>query len=105
LDKRQIAAVTGVLYYLQREAKVRAKEHALPSLYTLSGRWATYGRKTIMHLRSRVQRRVMNTNMPLPFVNVSVSGRGFALQRLKNMAITQNRFKPQKKYIYKKNRL
>jgi len=47
----------------------------------------------------------MNTNMPLPFVNVSVSGRGFVLQRLKNMAITQNRFKPQKKYIYKKNRL
>jgi len=97
LDKKQIAALTAVLLYLRQETEIRNEERSRTSPYTLSGRWTIYGRQTIMHMRSRVQRRIVSSHIPLPFISKSVTRRGILLYRVKNLIFNSSRLKSERK--------
>ena len=92
LDKRQIAALAAVLHYLKTEdAKNRLLQERQVKPYSMVNRWSVYGRRTIMQLRCRTQRRISNNHMPLPFVKDPVLHGGSFPHRIKNLVITQNR--------------
>jgi len=92
LDKRQIAALAGVMHYLKaEEARNRLLQERLVRPYSMVNRWSVYGRRAIMQLRYRTQRRITNHHMPLPFVKNSVLNRGRFPHRIKNLVITQDR--------------
>jgi hypothetical protein len=91
-----IAAIIGVLSYLREEEekiKLAAEKHKIP--YRLINRWSLYGRQSIMQLRSKVQRRILEPHVSLPYINVSVPDRGILLHRAKNLVITPNRIRTQ----------
>jgi hypothetical protein len=91
-----IAAIIGVLSYLREEeekTKLAVEKHKIP--YRLINRWSLYGRQSIMQLRSKVQRRILEPHVSLPYINVSVPDRGILLHRAKNLVITPNRIRTQ----------
>jgi hypothetical protein len=91
MEKKQIAALSAVMMLLKQEASKRARELSYPSLFTLSSRWSVYGRQMVMHMRGRVQRRIQNTHLPVPFVGKSVPMRGVLLHRVKTHLISSHR--------------
>jgi hypothetical protein len=92
LDKKNIAALAGVMHYLKVEGeRIRLLHERLLRPYCMVNRWSVYGRKTIMQIRYRTQRRISNHHMPLPFVKDSVLSRGRFPHRAKNLVITQDR--------------
>jgi hypothetical protein len=92
LDRRQVAALAGVMHYLKTEdAKNRLLQECRVRSYSMVNRWSVYGRRTIMQLRYRTQRRISSNHMPLPFVKDSVLNKGPFPHRIKNLVITQNR--------------
>ncbi len=90
LDKKQMAALAGVIHYLKAEKKRLLDKRNLKP-YCLANRWSMYGRRTIMQLRSRVQRGIPSKHMPLPFVSAPVSSKGTFPHRVKNLVISRNR--------------
>jgi len=91
-----IAAIIGVLSYLKEEQENRRHAAANHKVhYRLINRWSLYGRQSIMQLRSKVQRRVFDLHVSLPYINVSVPDRGILLHRAKNLVITPNRIRTQ----------
>jgi hypothetical protein len=95
LDKKQIAALVGVWYYLREEERKRIFEASNIKPYSMMNRWAIYGRQTIMQLRKSVQGRLLNNHMPLSFLTVTVPVKGVAQYRVRNVVITRNRIKTQ----------
>ena len=92
LEKNHIAALAGVMHYLNDEdAKKMLLQERLVKPYSMVNRWSVYGRRTIMQLRCRTQRRISRNHMPLPFVKDSVLNKGPFPHRIKNLVITQNR--------------
>ena len=92
MDKRQIAALAGVMHFLKaEEARKQLLQERLVRPYSMVNRWSVYGRRAIMQLRYRTQRRITNHHMPLPFVKNSVLNRGRFPHRIKNLVITQDR--------------
>jgi hypothetical protein len=91
VDNRRIAALTAVLYYLQEERRRQALEAQLVKPYSLINRWSMYGRQTIMQLRSRVQGRVRDARLPLPFVAGTLSRGVQSSVRLRNLVLSRNR--------------
>ena len=55
MDRKKIAAVTGVLYFLNEE-ETALRDSAKPSV------WALFGRRSIMEARNLVQRRIHKIN-------------------------------------------
>jgi len=108
VNRKQIAAITGVLYYLQDE-KRRLLNQVSIMPYSMINRWSMYGRQTIMKLRTRAQLRILGAGMHLPFLNQTTWNNGkldLPLHRIKNLADSQNRLKTQaqirKAYILKR---
>jgi len=97
VNSKQIAAITGVLYYLQEEKrKLLEQTRIIP--YSMINRWSMYGRQTIMKLRTRAQLRTLGSHMCLPFLNHMMLNNGRVpapLHRIKNLAAAQNRLKTQ----------
>lgn len=96
MTNTHIAAIIGVLSYLREEeekTKLAVEKHKIP--YRLINRWSLYGRQSIMQLRSKVQRRILEPHVSLPYINVSVPDRGILLHRAKNLVITPNRIRTQ----------
>ena len=94
MDKKFIAAMTGVLYYLQEEKR---RQPEVP-VYSMINRWSMQGRQTIMKLRSLAQLRTLSASMYLPFLTRTTWNNGMVaapLHRMKNIAATQNRLKTQ----------
>ena len=92
LDKKQVAALAGVVHYLKAESeRKRLLQERRIRPYSMVNRWSVYGRRTIMQLRYRTQRRMLSNHMPLPFVNHSVLCKGSSPHRIKNLVITQDR--------------
>ena len=96
MDKSGIAALAGVVHYLKaEETRNRLLQERLIRPYSMVNRWSVYGRRAIMQLRYRTQRRISNQHMPLPFVKNSVLNMGRFPHRIKNLVITQDRLIPQ----------
>ena len=92
LDKKNIAALAGVMHYLNAEDATKLLlQERLVKPYSMVNRWSVYGRVAIMQLRYRTQRRLPNHHMPLPFVKNSVLNRGRFPHRIKNLVITHDR--------------
>ena len=92
MNKKQIAALAGVLHYLKaEEERNRAIWERTLRPYSMANRWSAHGRHTIMQLRYRTQRRILSRYITLPFVNDTVLCRGSFPHRVKNLVITQNR--------------
>jgi hypothetical protein len=88
----QIAALAAVFHYLKNEdARNRLLQEREVRPYSMVNRWSVYGRRTIMQLRNRTQRRISSNHMPLPFIKDSVLNKGPFPHRIKNLVITQNR--------------
>jgi len=92
LDNKQVAALAGVLYYLQmeREKQLFLNER-LVRPYSMVNRWSMYGRRTIMNLRNRAQRRALNNHSPLPFIKDTVSCKVHCPLRVRNLVFSQER--------------
>ena len=95
MDKKPIAALVGVWYYLREEERKRLFETSNIKPYSMINRWAIYGRQTIMQLRKSVQGRLLNNHMPLSFLTVTVPVKGVTQYRVRNLVITRNRIKTQ----------
>ena len=92
LDKKHIAALAGVMHYVKaEEERARLLQERMVGPYSMVNRWSVYGRRAIMQLRYRTQRRISNHHMPLPFVKNSVLSKGRFPHRIKNLVITQDR--------------
>ena len=92
MDKKPIAALAGVMHYVKaEEERARLLQERMVGPYSMVNRWSVYGRRAIMQLRYRTQRRISNHHMPLPFVKNSVLSKGRFPHRIKNLVITQNR--------------
>ena len=92
MDRRQVAALAAVVHYLKAEdAKNRLLQERQVRPYSMVNRWSVYGRRTIMQLRYRTQRRISSNHMLVPFVKDSVLNKGPFPHRIKNLVITQNR--------------
>jgi hypothetical protein len=92
LDSKRIAALAGVLYYLQAERdKQRYLEERFVKPYSMVNRWSMYGRRTIMQLRNRAQRRILDNHLALPFVKEGVSYRCHCPLRVKNLVVSHDR--------------
>ncbi len=92
MNNKYIAAIAGVLYYLQEEKR------GLPEtpVYNIINRWSMHGRQTIMKLRTRAQLRTLDSGMYLPFLNHTTWNNGriaTPVHRIKNLAAAQNRLK------------
>ena len=95
MDKKQIAALVGVWYYLREEERKRLYEASQIKPYSMINRWVIYGRQTIMQLRKSVQGRLLNNHMSLSFFAVTVPDKGITQYRVRNLVITRNRIKTQ----------
>ena len=95
MDKKQMAALVGVWYYLKDEERKRLFEASQIKPYSMINRWAIYGHQTIMQLRKSVQGRLLNNHMPLPFFTATVPYKGITQYRVRNLVITRNRIKTQ----------
>ena len=96
MESKRIAALTGVLYFRQAERdKQHFLEERLVKPYSMVNRWSMYGRRTIMQLRNRVQRRALNNHVALPFVKEGVSSRGYCPFRVRNLVVSQDRLMAQ----------
>jgi len=96
VEGKRIAALAGVLYYLQAERdKQHFLEERLVKPYSMVNRWSMYGRRTIMQLRNRAQRRALNNHVALPFVKEKVSSRGYCPFRVRNLVVSQDRLMAQ----------
>ena len=92
MENNHIAALAGVLYYLQTERdKQRYLEERFVKPYCMVNRWSMYGRRTIMQLRHRAQRRILDNHLSLPFVKEGVSYRGRGPHRAKNLVVSHDR--------------
>ena len=92
MNNKHIAALAGVMHYVKaEEERNRLLQERLVGPYIMANRWSMYGRRAIMQLRYRTQRRISNHHMPLPFVKNSVLSRGRFPNRIKNLVITQDR--------------
>jgi hypothetical protein len=61
VDKKKIAAITGVYYYINEEQKQREATLRNQQFFSFSGPgpWALHSRQTMMHMRCLIQRRVL----------------------------------------------
>lgn len=88
LDKKRIAALAGVLYYLKDKEKKRLNSVSLREPHSMGNRWALYGRQRIMQMRSLVQKRKSIKHIPLPlFINVYATKKRLSLHRVQNRVI------------------
>ncbi len=95
MDKKQMAALIGVWYFLREEERIRFYQASQIKPYSMINRWALYGRQTIMQLRKSVQGRLLNNHMPLSFFTQTVPDKRITQYRVRNLVITQNRIKTQ----------
>ncbi len=97
VNRKQIAAITGVMYYLQEERRKLLDQMGIIP-YSMINRWSMHGRQTIMKLRTRAQLRTLGSHMCLPFLNHMMLNNGRVpapLHRIKNLAVAQNMLKTQ----------
>ncbi len=75
MDRKRIAALTGVIYYLRDEELRKEQENTRKTPGSNTGPWVLCGRQTIMSGRALVQRRAFARSGNRMVVNASVSGR------------------------------
>ncbi len=75
MDRKRIAALTGVIYYLRDEELRKDQENVRKTPGGGASPWVLCGRQTIMSSRDLVQRRIFSRGGNRPVVNASVSGR------------------------------
>ena len=92
MDSKRIAALAGVLNYLQAERdKQRYLEERLVRPYSMLNRWSMYGRRTIMQLRNRAQRRILDNHLALSFAKEGAWYRGHCPLRARNLVAPHDR--------------
>jgi hypothetical protein len=89
VDKKRIAALMAVLYYVRGEKeRERFLSERLVKPYSMASRWAMYGRRTIMQRRSRVQSGRPGNHLPIPLVKDTVSCKSYCPTRVRNLVIS-----------------
>ena len=75
MDRKRIAALTGVIYYLRDEESRKEQENTRKIPGGNTGPWVLCGRQMIMSGRALIQRRDFARSGSRAVVNASVSGR------------------------------
>jgi len=87
VNKKRMAAISGVFYYLRDEEK----RHRAGLHEALVRPWTGYGRKTGARLQGLVQGKVFKKQKPLTLVNEFTYDKYSSLQSAKSFIFTQRR--------------